>query len=120
MVLNATWSEEVACIVSKHLVSCLWGCGESVNPPRLNIQEVQGGFVLQTKGRPRPATHSLRVADFYQTTPLPYVIFLLRKLVDHLIKPTAADIAASHHGVDEADHHTKGENMKCKTKYNFI
>ena len=42
--------KEVACIVSKHLVSCLWGCGESVNPPKLNIQEV-----LQTKGRPRPA-----------------------------------------------------------------
>ena len=24
--------KEVACIVSKPLVSCLWGCGESVNP----------------------------------------------------------------------------------------
>ena len=31
--------KEVACIVSKPLVSCLWGCGESVNPPILNIQE---------------------------------------------------------------------------------
>ena len=31
---------EVACIVSKPLVSCLLGCGESVNPPKLNIQEV--------------------------------------------------------------------------------
>ena len=38
--------KEVACIVSKPLVSCLWECGESVNPPKLNIQEVQGGFVL--------------------------------------------------------------------------
>ena len=38
--------KEVACIVSKPLVSCLWGCGESVNPPQLNIQEIQGGFVL--------------------------------------------------------------------------
>ena len=38
--------KEVACIVSKPLVSCLWGCGESVNPPILNIREVQGGFVL--------------------------------------------------------------------------
>ena len=28
-------------IVSKSLVSCLWGCVESVNPPKLNIQEVQ-------------------------------------------------------------------------------
>ena len=35
-----------ACIVSKPLVSCLWGCGESVNPQKLNIQEVQWGFVL--------------------------------------------------------------------------
>ena len=34
--------KELACIVSKPLVSCLWGCGESVNPPKLNIQEVQG------------------------------------------------------------------------------
>ena len=25
--------KEVACIESKPLVSCLWGCGESVNPP---------------------------------------------------------------------------------------
>ena len=40
--------KEVACIVSTplHVVSCLWGCGESVNPPKLNIQEVQGCFVL--------------------------------------------------------------------------
>ena len=27
--------KEVACIVSKPLVSCLWGCGESVNPPKI-------------------------------------------------------------------------------------
>ena len=26
--------KEVACIVSQPLVSCLWGCGESVNPPK--------------------------------------------------------------------------------------
>ena len=26
--------KEVACVVSKPLVSCLWGCGESVNPPK--------------------------------------------------------------------------------------
>ena len=34
--------KEVACIVSKPLVYCLWGCGKSLNPPKLNIQEVQG------------------------------------------------------------------------------
>ena len=26
------------------LVSCLWGCGESVNPPKSNIQEFQGAL----------------------------------------------------------------------------
>ena len=26
--------KEAACIVSKPLVSCLWGCGESVKPPK--------------------------------------------------------------------------------------
>ena len=41
-----TVKKEVAFIVSTPLVSCLWRCGESVNPPKLNIQEVQGGFVL--------------------------------------------------------------------------
>ena len=40
--------------MAKPLVSCLF---ESVNPPKLNIQEVQGGFVLCTKGRPRSGTH---------------------------------------------------------------
>ena len=38
--------KEVACIVSKPLDSCLCGCGVSVNPPKLKIREVQGGFVL--------------------------------------------------------------------------
>ena len=28
--------------VSKSLISCLWGCGESVNPPKLTILEVHG------------------------------------------------------------------------------
>ena len=32
--------KEVACIVSKPLVSCLWGCGQSVSPPKFNIQGV--------------------------------------------------------------------------------
>ena len=46
--------KEVACIVSKPLVSCLWGCGESVNPPKLNIQEVQGALSSRPKGHPGP------------------------------------------------------------------
>ena len=46
--------KEVACIVSKPLVSCLWGCGESVNPPKLNIQEVQGSLSSRPKGDPGP------------------------------------------------------------------
>ena len=37
----------VAYIVStKHLVSYLWGCGESVHPPKVYIQEVQGAFFM--------------------------------------------------------------------------
>ena len=44
----------VACIVSKPLVSCLWPCGESVNPPKLNIQEVQGALSSRPKGDPGP------------------------------------------------------------------
>ena len=38
--------------MSKPLVSCLWGCGESVNPPKLNIQEVQGAVSSRPKGDP--------------------------------------------------------------------
>ena len=49
--------KEVACIVSNHLVSCLWECGESVNPPKLNIQEVQGALSLKPKGDSVPAIH---------------------------------------------------------------
>ena len=49
--------KEVAYIASKPLVSCLWGCGESVNPPQLDIQGGSGGFVLETKERPRPSPH---------------------------------------------------------------
>ena len=46
--------KEVTCIVSKLLVSCLWGCGESVNPPKLNIQEVQVALSSRAKGDPGP------------------------------------------------------------------
>ena len=42
--------KEVACIVSKPLVSCLWGCGESVNPPNLNLQEVYWSLSSRPKG----------------------------------------------------------------------
>ena len=44
--------QEVAYIVSKPLVSCLWGCGESVNTPKLNIREVQGALSFRPKGDP--------------------------------------------------------------------
>ena len=40
--------------MSKPLVSCLWGCGESVNPPKLNIQDVQGALSSRPKGDPGP------------------------------------------------------------------
>ena len=46
--------KEVACIVSKPVVSCLSGCGESVNPPKLNIQEVQGALSCRPKGDTGP------------------------------------------------------------------
>ena len=38
--------------MSKPLVSCLWGCGESVNPLKLNIQEVQEALSSRPKGDP--------------------------------------------------------------------
>ena len=46
--------KEAACIVSEPQVSCLWGCGESVNPPKLNIQEVQGALSCRPKADPGP------------------------------------------------------------------
>ena len=61
--------KEVACIVSKPLVSCLWLCGESVNPPKLNVQEVRGGFVLETNGRPRLTTHLSGIFAFVKSHP---------------------------------------------------
>ena len=57
------WKKEVACIMSKSLVSCLWGCGESVNPPKLYIQEVQRAL-SSTKGISRPANRFLIFFDF--------------------------------------------------------
>ena len=43
--------KEVACIVSKPLVSCLWGDVKHLGD--------SGGFVLSIKRRPRPVTHFL-------------------------------------------------------------
>ena len=40
--------------MSKPLVSRLWGCGESVDPPKLNIQEVQGALSSRSKEDPGP------------------------------------------------------------------
>ena len=37
--------------MSKPVVSCLWGCGESVNPPEL---KVQGALSSRPKGDPGP------------------------------------------------------------------
>ena len=61
--------KEVACIVSKPQVSCLWGCGESVNPPKLTIQEVQGALSSRPKGDPGPLTHSSRFVTFVKSHP---------------------------------------------------
>ena len=53
--LSHLGKKEVARIVSKPLVSCLWGCGESVeSPPKLNIKEVQGALSSRPKGDPGP------------------------------------------------------------------
>ena len=63
--------KEVACVVSKPLVSCLWGCAESVNPPNLNIQDVRGALssIDHTKGRPRPTTHFWGFFTFVKSHP---------------------------------------------------
>ena len=47
---------EVATKERKNL-PVLWGCGESVNTPKLNIQEVQVALSSRPKGGPRPTTH---------------------------------------------------------------
>ena len=66
----------LACIVSKPLLSCLWGYGEYVNPPKLhvNIQEVQGALSSRPVGDP-----FFRFFFFYfcQTTPLIHVHVIL-------------------------------------------
>ena len=61
--------KEVACIVSNPLVSCLWEYGESVNPPKLNIQEVQGALSSRPK-RVKGLLPIFRIFDFCQNTPL--------------------------------------------------
>ena len=49
-----SFKHHLACIVLKSLVSCLWGCGESVNPPKLNIEEVLGTLSSSPNGDPGP------------------------------------------------------------------
>ena len=44
--------KEVVCIVSKPLVLCLWGCGESVNPPNMKHPGGSGGFDTFVKSHP--------------------------------------------------------------------
>ena len=48
--------KEVACIVSKPLVSCLLGMWRACKSSKIKHPGGSGGFVLKTKGRPRPAT----------------------------------------------------------------
>ena len=45
-------NKEVTCIISKPVVSYLWRCRESVNPPKSNIQKVQGALSSRPKGDP--------------------------------------------------------------------
>ena len=58
--------KEATCIVSKPLVSCLWGCGESVNPPKLNTKGVCPPDHRETQAR-YPFS---RIFYFCQITPL--------------------------------------------------
>ena len=41
--------KDLACIVSTPLVSCLWGCGESVNPPKWNHTPMQMSITLNKR-----------------------------------------------------------------------
>ena len=90
---------EVACIVSKPLVSCLWGCGESVNPPKLNIQEVQRILSSRPKGRPRPATHLSGTFSFVKHLSLLFhsrIQSYLQSIQNHL-SPEMQRIASTTH-----------------------
>ena len=45
--------------MSKPLGSCLWEFGESVNPPKLNVREVQVVLSSKPKGDPGPLSVSM-------------------------------------------------------------
>ena len=75
--------KEVASIVSKPVVSCLWGCGESVNLPKLNIQEDQGVMSSRPKGRTVPLPISQVFFTFIKSYPW-CLDCLLARLLDLL------------------------------------
>ena len=67
--LPQNFLERSSLYFSKPLVSSLWGCGESVHPPKLNIQEVQGA--LSSRPKWDPARYPFfRIFYFRQITPL--------------------------------------------------
>ena len=70
---------EVACIVSKPPVSCLWGCGDSVNAPKFYIQKVQGA--LYSRQRETQACYQfVRICYFCQITPVICSIYFVYNL----------------------------------------
>ena len=62
--------KKVACIVSKPLVSCLWACGESVNPQKLNIREVLGALTSLDQRETQARYPFFRIFYFGQIKPL--------------------------------------------------
>ena len=82
--------KEVACIVYKPLVSCLWGCGEMVNSPKLNIQEVQGAL----SSRPRPVnTYFSGFFTFVKSHTWNYQTSIFLTIIIHLWTEIARVIA---------------------------
>ena len=56
-------------VLCPDLVSCLWGCGESVNLPKLNIQQVQGTLSSRQKGHPGPLPIFQDLCTFVKSYP---------------------------------------------------
>ena len=85
--------------MSKPQVSCLWGCGESVNPPKLNIQEVQGANLSsRPKGdlcNPQP----IRIFYFCQIAHLE--MLLETNFEDFSLQCTSLQSGISHLGKEE-------------------
>ena len=79
--------KEVSCIVSKPLVSCLWGCGESVNPPKIKHPGGSGGLCpLDQRGDPGllPIFQDLLLLSNH--TSVKYLIFIsILKLFEWLV-----------------------------------